>query len=187
MHRSMTSDYIIIIFLLILITTTIDKPLYHEVFAASPAFNRQEITDDVNDGIHINIMGQSQTKDDYISKLDESTDIQKVTYSSNGTVLTATVWLASGFEEKPSANGSNVAVIYGILIDADSNQVTGKEGVDYQIEIHWTNETQTWNKGIIEYSSPVHNRTFDIKEDYTGFYKKDERYVMLSANLDDIL
>jgi len=183
----MTSDYIIIIFLLILITTTIDKPLYHEVFAASPAFNRQEITDDVNDGIHINIMGQSQTKDDYISKLDESTDIQKVTYSSNGTVLTATVWLASGFEEKPSANGSNVAVIYGILIDADSNQVTGKEGVDYQIEIHWTNETQTWNKGIIEYSSPVHNRTFDIQKNYTGFYENDERYVLVSVNLDEIL
>jgi hypothetical protein len=51
--------------------------------------------------------------------------------------------LASGFRENPSANGSNVAVIYGILIDADSNQETGKEGVDYHIEIQWTNETQT--------------------------------------------
>ena len=158
MHRSMTSDYIIIIFLLILITTTIDKPLYHEIFAASPAFNRQEITDDFHDGIHFNRMGQSQTNDDYNNTLDESTDIQKITYFSNGTVLIATLWLASGFEEKPSANGSNVAVIYGILIDADYNQVTGKEGVDYQIEIQWSNETQTWNKGIIEYSSPVHNR-----------------------------
>jgi hypothetical protein len=95
--------------------------------------------------------------------------------------------LASGFEEKPSANGSNVAVIYGILIDADYNQVTGKEGVDYQIELQWTNETQTWNKGIIEYSSPVHNRTFDIQENYTGFYENDERYVLVSINLDEIL
>jgi hypothetical protein len=183
----MTSDYIIIIFLLILITTTIDKPLYHEIFAASPAFNRQEITDDFHDGIHFNRMGQSQTNDDYNNTLDESTDIQKITYFSNGTVLIATLWLASGFEEKPSANRSNVAVSYGILIDADYNQETGKEGVDYQIEIQWSNETQTWNKGIIEYSSPVHNRTFDTKEDYTGFYKKDERYVLLSVNLDDIL
>jgi hypothetical protein len=183
----MTSDYIIIIFLLILITTTIDKPLYHEIFAASPAFNRQEITDDFHDGIHFNRMGQSQTNDDYNNTLDESTDIQKITYFSNGTVLIATLWLASGFEEKPSANGSNVAVSYGILIDADYNQETGKEGVDYQIEIQWTNETQTWNKGITEYSSPVHNRTLDIKEDYTGFYENDERYVLLSINLDDIL
>ena len=173
MLRSMTSDYIIIIFLLILITTTIDKPLHHEVFAASPAFNRQEITDESNDGIHLNRMGQSQTKDDYNDTLDKSTDIQKITYFSNGTVLTATLWLASGFEENPSANGSAVAVVYGILIDADYNQVTGKEGVDYQIEIQWSNETQTWNKGIIEYSSPVHNRTVDTKEHYTGFYKKD--------------
>jgi hypothetical protein len=75
----MTSDYIIIIFLLILITTTIDKPLYHEIFAASPAFNRQEITDDFHDGIHLNRMGQSQIKDDYNDTLDESTDIQKIT------------------------------------------------------------------------------------------------------------
>jgi hypothetical protein len=183
----MISKYIIIISLLPFITTTIIIPLYHEVFAASPAFNRQEITDDVDDGIHLNIMGQSQTTDDYIGTLDESTDIQRITYFSNGTVLTATVWLASGFEEKPSANGSNVAVIYGILIDADYNQVTGKEGVDYQIEIQWTNETQTWNKGIIEYSSPVHNRTFDIKENYTGFYENDVKYVLLSVNLDEIL
>ena len=183
----MISKYIIIISLLPFITTTIIIPLYHEVFAASPAFNRQEITDDVDEGIHLNIMGQSQTKDDYIGTLDESTDIQRITYFSNGTVLTATVWLASGFEEKSSANGSNVAVIYGILIDADYNQVTGKEGVDYQIEIQWTNETQTWNKGIIEYSSPVHNRTFDIQENYTGFYENDEKYVLLSVNLDEIL
>jgi hypothetical protein len=132
-------------------------------------------------------MGQSQTKDDYIGALDESTDIQKITYSSNGTVLTATVWLASGFMEKPSANGSNVAVIYGILIDADYNQVTGKEGVDYQTEIHWTNETQRWDKGITEYSSPVHNRTLDIQKNYTGFYENDQRYVLVSVNLDEIL
>ena len=163
------------------------KPLNHEVFAASPAFDRQEITDEPNDDIHLNRTRQSQTKDDYNDTLDKSTDIQKVTYFSNGTVLTATLWLASGFEEKPSANGSNVAVIYGILIDADLNQETGKEGVDYQIEIQWSNKTQTWNEGIIEYSSPVHNRTFDIQENYTGFYKNDERYVLVSVNLDEIL
>jgi hypothetical protein len=187
MHTSITSDDIIIIFLLLLITITIDKPLYHEVFAASPAFNRQEITDEAHDGIYLNRMGQSQTKDEYNDTLDESTDIQRVTYFSNGTVLIATLWLASGFEEKPSANGSNVAVSYGILIDADYNQETGKEGVDYLIEIQWSNKTQTWNKGIIEYSSPVHSRTIDIQENYTGFYNRDERYVQLSVNLDDIL
>jgi hypothetical protein len=183
----MTSKYIIIISLLVLITITMYKPLYHEVFAASPAFDRQEITDESNDDIHLNRMAQSQTKDDYNDTQDKSTDIEKITYFSNGTFLNATLWLASGFEENPSVNGSTVAVVYGILIDADSDQQTGKEGVDYQIEIHWTNETQTWNKGITEYSSHVHNRTLDIKQDYTGFYENNERYVELSINLDDIL
>jgi hypothetical protein len=187
MQRSVTSKYIIIISLLAFITTTIIIPLYHEVFAASPAFNRQDLTDDVDDGIHLNIMGQSQTNDDYIGTLDESTDIQKVTYFSNGTVLTATLWLASGFLEKPSTNGSNMAVIYGILIDADYNQETGKEGVDYVIEIQCSNGNQTCTKGIIEYSSPVHSRTIDIQKNYTGFSKNDERYVLLSVNLDEIL
>src|SRR5215212_8717852 len=187
MHRLMTSDYIVIIFLLILITTTIDKPLYHELFAASPAFNRQEITDEFHDGTHLNRMGHNQTKDDYNDTLDGLTDIQKVTYFSNGTVLIATLWLGSGFEENPSVNGRTLAVVYGILINADNNQETGREGVDYQIEIQWNNETQTWKKGIIEYSSPVHNRTLDKKENYSGFYTKDERYVLLSVNLDDIL
>jgi hypothetical protein len=186
MHRSMTPDYFIIMFLLILITTTIDKPLYHELFAASPAFNRQEITDGTNHDIHLNRMGHSQTKDDYNDTLDGLTDIQKVTYFSNGTVLIATLWLGSGFEENPSVDGRTLAVVYGILINADNNQETGKEGVDYHIEIQWTNETQTWKKGIIEYSSPVHNRTLDKKENYSGFYTKDERYVLLSVNLDDI-
>jgi hypothetical protein len=79
MQRSVTSKYIIIISLIAFITTTIIIPLYHEVFAASPAFNRQDLTDDVDDGMHLNIMGQTQTNDDYIGTLDESTDIQKVT------------------------------------------------------------------------------------------------------------
>ena len=122
-----------------------------------------------------------------IVHLDKSTDIQKITYFSNGTILNATLWLGGGFKEKPSTNESNPVVVYGMLIDADSNQETGKEGVDYQVEIQWSNKTRTWNKIIIEYISPVHNRTLDTEENYTGFFKNGERYVSLYVNLADII
>jgi hypothetical protein len=170
-----------------LITTTTYKPLFHGVLAISPVFTRQEITDDFHDSIQVNGMGGSQKKGDYNDTLDESTDIQKITYFSNGTILNATLWLGGGFNEKPSINRSNPVVIYGMLIDADSDQETGKEGVDYQVEIQWSNETQTWNKITVEYSSPVHNRTLDIKENYTGFFKNNERYILLDVNLGDII
>jgi hypothetical protein len=80
MQRSMTSKYMIIISLLVLITITIHKHLYHEVFAASPAFDRQEITDESNDDIHLNRMAESQKKDDYNDTQDKkSTDIERIT------------------------------------------------------------------------------------------------------------
>jgi hypothetical protein len=187
MHIWMTSKCIIIVSLLMLITTTTYKPLFHGVLAISPVFTRQEITDDFHDSIQVNGMGGSQKKGDYNDTLDESTDIQKITYFSNGTILNATLWLGGGFNEKPSINRSNPVVIYGMLIDADSDQETGKEGIDYQVEIQWSNKTQTWNKITVEYSSPVHNRTLDIKENYTGFFKNNERYILLDVNLGDII
>jgi hypothetical protein len=188
MHRSVTSKCIIItVSLIILITPTIYQPLIHGVLAASPVFTRQEATDDSGDSIPVEGTGSSQTKGVYNDTLDDSTDIQKITYFSNGTTLNATIWLGGGFNENPSINGSNAVVAYGILIDADSNQQTGKEGVDYQEEIQWSNITHTWNKIILEYSSPSHNRTLDIKEDYSGFYKNNERYLLLDVNLRDIV
>jgi hypothetical protein len=188
MHRSVTSKCIIItVSLIILITPTIYQPLIHGVLAASPVFTRQEATDDSGDSIPVERTGSSQTNGVYNDTLDDSTDIQKITYFSNGTTLNATIWLGGGFNENPSINGSNAVVAYGILIDADSNQQTGKEGVDYQEEIQWSNITHTWNKIMLEYSSPSHNRTLDIKENYSGFFKNNERYLLLDVNLRDIV
>jgi hypothetical protein len=187
MHRSMTSKCIITISLIILITITIYIALIHGVLAASPVFTRQESRDDSGDSIPVNKIGSSQKNGNYNDTLDESTDIQRITYFSNGTVLNATIWLGEGFNENPSINGNNTIVVYGILIDADSDRQTGKEGVDYHVEIQWSNKTNTWNKIITEYSSPLHNRTLDIKENYTGFFKNNEKYLLLDVNLRDIV
>jgi hypothetical protein len=47
-------------------------------------------------------------------------DIQRVTYSSDGLTLNATIWLGGGVEQYPSLYGVSTAV-YGELIDADNN------------------------------------------------------------------
>src|SRR5919199_420987 len=187
MYIWMSLKYIIIALFVISFTLAIYKPSFPRVFAASPIFTRQEITDGFNDIIQVNGVGGSKINDDYDRILDESIDIQKITYFSNGTTLNATLWLGGGVKEKPSINGDNRTVSYGMLIDADSNQETGREGVDYQVEIQWSNKTQTWNKIIVEYSSPFHNRTLDIKENYTGFFQNDEKYISLYVNLEDIV
>ena len=97
----------------------------------------------------------TQTKADYKDKLDNSSDIQKVTYFSDGRTLNVTLWLGDTMPENPTREGAN-NLVYGILIDVDNNPTTGKFGVDYQKEIQWSNTTQQWNNFIAEYSSPGH-------------------------------
>ena len=35
---------------------------------------------------------------------------------------------------------------YGLFVDSDNNDQTGFNGIDYQYEMSWINETKTWNK-----------------------------------------
>ena len=40
-----------------------------------------------------------------------------------------------------------------MFIDADMDNKTGIEGIDYKVEIHWHNETGTWTKVLEQWSS----------------------------------
>ena len=123
------------------------------------SFPRQEITVGSRDGLQV--ATNTQTKADYKDKLDNSSDIQKVTYFSDGKTLNVTLWLGDTMPENPTREGAN-NLVYGILIDVDSNPTTGKFGVDYQKEIQWSNTTQQWNNFIAEYSSPGHLRILEF-------------------------
>jgi len=96
-------------------------------------FPRQEIATGVHDGIQVNSTNGKQTIADYKDFLDNSSDIQRITYSSNGKILNATLWLNGPIHATPSNYGANT-VVYGVLIDIDNNPTTGKFGVDYQKE-----------------------------------------------------
>ena len=157
----------------------------HNVFAESPSFSIQEINSGIHNGIHIDGLTHAQTKPDYKGLLDSSSDIQRVTYFSDGKTLNATMWLGGGVKQNPSLYGASAAV-YGELIDADNNPSTGKYGVDYQQEIQWSNKTNSWNRLFVQYSSPTNFRPLDTEKNYSGFFKNNQTYVLLPLNLKSI-
>jgi hypothetical protein len=181
--------------LLLLITTISYAPmLIPNVLADSPSFSRQEVGDDERDGININGLAGMQTADDYKDPLDNSTDILKITYLSDAKNLNASLWLGGNFTKDPAAKGAE-AVVYGMLVDVDSNPRTGFQGVDYQLEVQWMNSSKIWNMFLGEYPS-VDNaslrdpaeylKILNIKQNYTDFFVDNKPYITLSLPLDDV-
>lgn len=156
-----------------------------KVYADSPSFSRQEMNPRTHNGIQLNVINHVQTKANYKNTLDNSSDIQRITYFSDGKILNTTVWLGGGTKLDPSKYGAS-AVVYGMLIDSDDNPATGKFGVDYQKEIQWTNKTKMWNLLMVEYSSPTNYRTLDVVKNYTSFSENNQKYVLLPLNLKEI-
>ena len=72
-----------------------------------PIFPRQEINAGIHNGIEVNVSAQTQSKADYKGLLDNSSDIQRVTYSSNGNTLNTTLWLGGVVKEIPSIYGAS--------------------------------------------------------------------------------
>src|SRR5918996_2849062 len=180
----------------LLLLTIISYTSMHisNVLADSVSFSRQEVGDDERDGININGLTGTQAVDDYKDLLDNSTDILKITYLSDAKNLNASLWLGGNFTKDPAAKGAQ-AMVYGILVDIDSNPRTGFQGVDYQLEVQWTNSSKIWNMFLGEYPS-VDNpsledpadylKILDIKENYTDFFVDNKPYVTLSLPLEDV-
>jgi hypothetical protein len=187
---------LLVLSLLLLLITTISYASmpFSNVLADSPSFSRQEVGDDERDGININGLAGTQTVDDYKDPLDDSTDILKITYLSDAKNLNASLWLGGNFTKDPAAKGAE-AVVYGMLVDVDSNPRTGFQGVDYQLEVQWMNSSRIWNMFLGEYPSvddaslrdPAdYLKILDIKRNYTDFFVDNKPYITLSLPLDDV-
>ena len=157
----------------------------HHVFAESSPFSLQEINSGIHNGIQVDGTTHAQTKPDYKGPIDSSSDIQRVTYFSDGKTLNATIWLGGEVKQNPSIFGASAAV-YGELIDADNNPATGKYGVDYQQEIQWSNKTSSWNRLFVQYPSATNLRTLDTEKNYTRFFQNNQKFVSLPLNLKSI-
>lgn len=124
---SLIIGIIIILFLLLSLNS-----YYKQAFALSPSFGLQELT---NVNRHwIQTYGNS---DEYLKS--NYTDMLSVNYISDGELLNATIWLASGFDSfsVPPAVFSQPfrKLTYGMLVDADSNTETGYNGADYEVYV----------------------------------------------------
>lgn len=153
--------------------------LASDVFAL---FARQEITTGAHDGIQINGANGRQRAADYKDLLDNSSDIHRITYSSDGKMLNATLWLNGPVHAMPSKYGAST-VVYGALVDIDNNPTTGKFGVDYQKEIQWTNKTASWNSFLVEYSSAEDSRVLNLQRNNTEFFLDNQSFVLVSIDL----
>lgn len=118
---------------------------------------------------------------DYKSPLDLASDIQKVTYYSDGKNLNATLWLGNKTITDP-AKFDTVVLLYGALFDIDKNPGTGKFGVDFQHEIQWNKYYKKWNSFITEWPSKDYSRTVFSQENYTGI-KDGVNFVLMSQDL----
>jgi hypothetical protein len=135
--------------------------------------NRQEIKDDLGDWIDL-ASGNSTIGAN-------STDIQSVSYNSDGPFLNVTYWLTA-FDVYPHSNTT-----YGLLIDSDLNNATGFQGTDYQVEISWNNETEQWAKRIIEFSLNGKYSSIQPESNTTvGIINQANDYIKLDVNLTQI-
>jgi hypothetical protein len=168
----------VIIYLALFVLYKTDTKTNYEAYSFSPSFSKEEISDPQFDWINM------KTKQFTSSQGERSTDILAVNYYSDRKTLNATLWLYFPFKDQPSQYNT---VHYGMLIDSDFEKRTGYDGIDYQLEIAWDNNTKTWNKKLEEWSPNGDQRTLDITNNYTGFFEKEKHYVLLSLDLGSLL
>jgi hypothetical protein len=159
-----------------------------------PLFSRQEVNTGARDGIQVSSTASNftslneyvQKSADYTGPYDNSTDIQTITYSNaKGKILNATLWLGGRVMSNPSELAAK-AIVYGVLVDSDNNQNTGKYGVDFQREIQWNSTIGTWNSLLVEYSSPEHSRILELGGNFTGFFDENQTHVLIPLELESI-
>ena len=155
----------------------ISSNLFSISYAIEAPVTRQSIRDAPFDWINID----RQTA---ASEGDPATDIVEVTYFTNGRTLNSTIWLLFPFRELPV--GYSI-FNYGMLIDSDFDEDTGAGGIDYQLEIRWNNETNTWTRVLTEWSSTaVGGRILEESKNFTRFSGDQLFYVSIPIELEDI-
>ena len=155
----------------------ISSNLFSISYAIEAPVTRQSIRDAPFDWINID----RQTA---ATEGDPATDIVEVTYFTNGKTLNSTIWLLFPFNELPV--GYSI-FNYGMLIDSDFDEDTGAGGIDYQLEIRWNNETNTWTRVLTEWSSTaVGGRILEESKNFTRFSGDQLFYVSIPIELEGI-
>ena len=155
---------------------------------------RKEIMDDLKDVKIISLETGKVVQNRSLNTLSTSAlDVQRVAFFEKINQLNSTMWVGDNLLSSNDINNIS-SIAYGILIDGDRDSSTGKEGVDYQLELQWINSTsslnlQNWNKLLLEYSSLGQYKIIDLRQNYTGypsFEGKNNNYVVFSLDMGKI-
>ena len=122
---------IALVFSFLLISILSQGFLFNMAAGQSPSFELQELINENRNWVQTYGTSDSHLKSSY-------TDILAVNYISDGNILNTTIWLQSGFNSSaPDSNDnqSSRKLVYGMLIDADSNTHTGYNGADYDFYV----------------------------------------------------
>ncbi|MBM3910422.1 MAG: hypothetical protein FJ356_02090 [Thaumarchaeota archaeon] len=149
----------------------VSSSLFSQNVFASGSFTRQELIDNAEDWRDENSKWYEG---------DAYTDLNTITYLSDGKNFNATFWLTGTFFAKPPRD----MVKYGILIDADANSKTGLFGFDYSTEIKW--DGSSWTKTFEERTRYNFVRILNIEKNFTDFYDVGGKTVRLSFDLESI-
>ncbi|MGN6346533.1 MAG: hypothetical protein ACTHME_02405 [Candidatus Nitrosocosmicus sp.] len=156
------------------------------VLANPPVFSRHEIVNTPNFGYYINLNTNVIENSQHNSSIakEDPLGLRYIDYFSNGNTLNATLWLDNEFQSNQS---SDKDFHYGMLIDADSNPMTGLDGADYQVDIYYNYTIKKWQRVLLDYSTlyGINPRTL-ITEINPNFYEPKQNFVLLYVNLDDI-
>jgi hypothetical protein len=134
--------------------TSNDNSTEQQIILPTKPFSRQEIKDESSEWYDLNTGSRAQGLNE--------TDIKSVTYYSDGRFLYATLWLSS-FDKNPTSD-----IYYGMLVDADFNNSTGNQGIDYKSEIYWNNTEKIWTRVFNEMSSvPGKEKVWERQKNYT--------------------
>jgi hypothetical protein len=180
-----------------------------EVFALSPSFTRQIITDPINDWFlvkDINNFTTLKTSSGTTFQLNiaknitdclptknssKIPDISTVTFYSDGRNLNATLWLSSVFEEPPInatviLNSSHInipwyKIRYGITINTPS--IYDANGSDYQSRILWDFNNKKWVKTIDELVPRGSSRSLNLTQNYLNFFQPGKAFIDIPLEL----
>ena len=149
--------------------------------SSSPTIVRDELTDNKNDWWNYETRNYEHLPNFQRSESSPN-ELTTVSYSSNGKYLYATIFLDFNFTREPKNHTS----AYGMLIDVDDNNNTGRQGWDYMMRIFWNG--RNWTNILEEWSAQGIARTLESEPNYTSFFpmKENEKYVQLSLDLEKV-
>ena len=151
------------------------------IFAMSPAFEPQAISDQRNDWIQTFGNDTTNLKSNY-------TDLLEVDYLSDGKTLKATLWLGSDSQNASIYNQPANRVSYGMLVKIGSYNInTGFNGADYNYYIDSVNGK--WSEYLYQLASTGSQILLDSKTNYTEHFGGPNigpGYVKLKLNLSSV-